>query len=218
MKKLLLAAALVVGLAAVATAQTTVLWDQSDYDQVDVGGLWDSDSGCFPFGLTFHAASDIRIFDEVTITKITTWYSYFNFDTGSAFQAYLYIAPKTGSIPVDGVDLPQENGTLVPVSAVANEYAFWVISAEGLSISLSPGDYWVCLTPTLPGGFFGPDTHVRALSTWGDPTAQYEYCGENPSTWFPNEANYDASLLIEGTVDVVPTAETTWGDMKALFR
>ena len=216
MKKLLIVLTILV--ACSAGAQADVIWDQSDYDAIGMWGLWDSVSGCAPFGGSIHYASDVPIFDQVTITSISTYYTPFNFDTGSAFQAYLLITPKTGAIPVDGVDLPQENGTLVNITSVADGNGIWVIKADGLSVSLNPGEYWISLTPILPGGPWGPDFHIISLSPWGDPSAYYEYCGQFASAWTPNVDSVDGSILVEGTVDVVPTNDATWSEMKALFR
>jgi hypothetical protein len=219
MKKLQMIVALVGLLAIGAVAQADVLWDQSDYDAVGMQSWYDSQSGCAPFGMTVHSASDIHVWDFVTISKITTWYTPFNSGNGAATQAYLYITPKTGPLPIDGVDLPQENGTLITITATQSLVdGMWNIVAADLAISLAPGDYWVSLTPILPGGFFGPDTHLRALGSWGVPSTSYEYCGSSASTWAVLPEPLDLSILIEGSIDTVPTETTTWGEAKALFR
>ena len=206
-------------LAAAGAAPAAVLWDQSDYDAQGMASWFDSVSGCFPFGSTVHAANDIHVWDHVTIQRITTWYTPFNFDTGAGTEAYLYITPKTGDLPVDATDLPQQGGTLVGITVTQNpDNGMWIVVADGLSVSLAPGDYWVSLTPILPSGPWGGDTHLRALSAWGVPSAYYEYCGEGASTWTAVPDSGDLSLLIEGTVDIVPTESTTWGGAKALFR
>ena len=218
MKKLLLACAVLALVATGASAQTTVLWDQSDYDALSQLGMWDSVSGCAPFGGSIHYAQDVEIFDQVTITSISTYYTPFNFDTASATEAYLYIGEKTGSLPVNGVDLPQENGMLVPITVTTDANGIYVITASGLSESLNPGQYWVSLTPILPGGMWGPDFHIISLTPWGDPSAYYEYCGQFAPAWAPQIDGFDASILIEGTVDVVPTDDASWGELKSLFR
>lgn len=219
MKKLQLIAALIGLMAIGSLAQAEVLWDQSDYDALGMQSWYDSVSGCFPFGTTAHSANDIHVWDFVTITKITTWYTPFNFGTGSATQAYLYIAPKTGPLPIDGVDLPQENGSLITITATQSPTdGMWIIEASGLSISLAPGDYWVSLTPILPSGPWGGDTHLRANGSWGDPSTFYEYCGSGASTWTVVPEPLDLSILIEGSIEIVPTESTTWGEAKALFR
>lgn len=218
MKKLLFALVSFALLATGASAQTTVLWDQSDYDALNQLGMWDSVSGCAPFGGSVHYAHDIEIFDQVTITSISTYYTAFNFDTASAVEAYLYIGEKTGSLPVNGVDLPQENGTLVPITVSTDANGIYVITAAGLAESLAPGQYWVSLTPILPGGIWGPDFHISSLTPWGDVSAWYEYCGQFAPAWGANFDGLDGSILIEGTVDVVPSEDTSWGEVKTLFR
>ena len=216
MKKLLVAIFAIVLLAS--AVQAEVLWDQSDYDAVNMLGFWNSVSGCAPFGGTIHYANDVQIFDEVTITSISTYYTPFNFDTASATQAYLYIGEKTGSIPVDGVDLPQENGSLIDITVTTDANGVFVITASGLSESLLPGEYWVSLTPILPGGMWGPDFNISSLTPWGDPSAFYEYCGMFAPAWGPSFDSLDGSILIEGTVDVVPTQATSLDGLKALYR
>lgn len=217
-KKLLTVIALLGILAIGAVAQADIIWDQSDYD-LNMASWYDSVSGCPPFGFTVHSASDIHVWDAVTITTITTWYSPFNGATGSATQAYLYIAPKTGPLPIDGVDLPQENGTLISITVTSDPITgFWVITASGLSVALAPGDYWVSLTPILPGGPWGADTHVRSMTTLGDPAASYEYCGSSSFAWTAVPDPIDLSILIEGTISTVAVESTTWGETKALFR
>lgn len=219
MKKLQLIVALAGLVALGSLAQADVLWDQSDYDALGMQSWYDSKSGCPPFGKTVHSASDIHVWDYVTVSKITTWYTPFNSGTGSATQAYLYITPKTGPLPVDGVDLPEENGTLIAITATPNPNdGTFVIEASGLAISLAPGDYWVSLTPILPRGPWGPDTHLRALGSWGVPSTSYEYCAMTPSAWAVLPEPLDLSILIEGSIDIVPTESTSWGATKALFR
>lgn len=215
MSKLLSLIALLV--VAATSAPAAVLWDQSDVDAVNQIGAWDAVSGCAPFGGTIHVASDIHIYDQVTVTTIRTWYTAFNFDTESAIEAYLWIAPKTGALPVDGTDLPQENGTIVPITVTLAENGLYEIAADGLSVMLDPGDYWVSLTPFLPGGIWGPDFHVRALTNVGDPSTWYEYCGQFAPAWGANFDGFDMSIQIEGTINAVPNGSDSMGNLKARF-
>ena len=214
MKRLLLTFA---ALAVMATgAQAEVLWDQSDYDAVGQAGMWNAVSGCAPFGGSIHYANDVTIYDMVTVNSVTTWFTAFNFETESTVEAYLYIGPKTGPLPVNGVDLPQEDGTLVPVTMVNVDGVYQCI-ASGLSIMLTPGEYWVSLTPIMPGGAWGPDFGIRALATVGEPGAWYEYCGQFAPSWTTNLDGWDPALLIEGTIDAVPTESTSLSELKAQF-
>ena len=217
MKKLMLTLAALTILATGAGAQT-VLWDQSDLDLAGQWGIWDAVSGCAPFGGSIHYASDFWTGDEVRVTSITTWYTAFNFETESTAEAYLYIFAKTGDLPVDGVNLPQENGTLVPVTMTLNSDGVYEMVASGLDIYLTQGEYWVSLTPIMPGGPWGPDFHLRALTTWGAPSAYYEYCGQFAPAWGPNIDSLDGSMRIEGVIEVVPNEDRSWSDMKTMFR
>ncbi len=221
MKKLLFTIAMLTMLTSVAGA--TVLWDQSNYD-VNYGGFWNSESGCaFDWsGATVHQANDIMVWDEITIESITTYYDMLEMGIEGATEAYLWIAPKTGSLPVDGTDDPRNPTILVPVT-VTNDTGTggnaYVLTASGLSIDLAPGEYWVSLTPIFPGGFWGPSYNIRSMDPWGDDTAFWEICAQiGGLTWGNSWAGNDASMLIEGTIRVVPTEHMSWGDTKALFR
>lgn len=216
MKRLLL---ILVALCVAATgANAAVLWDQSDYDALNQLGMWNAVSGCAPFGGTIHYANDIMIYDYVTINQIHTWYTPFNFDTLSATEAWLMIVPKTGPLPSDATDLPQTVGTLVTISVTTDVNGIYEITADGLTESLVPGEYWVSLTPILPGGMWGPDYHIRSMTNWGEPAVWYEYCGQFAPAWGTNIDNLDGSMLIEGTIDIVPTEDTSWGSLKALYE
>jgi hypothetical protein len=221
MKKLLITIAMLVMLVGVAGAE--VLWDQSDYDP-NYSGFWNSESGCAMdwTGATVFAANDIRIWDEITIETITTYYDMLEFGIESATQAYLWIAPKTGPLPIDGVNDPMAQGTLVSVT-VTNDSAeggnAYVVTAAGLSEDLSPGDYWIALTPIFPAGFWGANYNITSLTPWGDSTASWEICAQvNNMVWQNVNPGMDASMKIEGSIRVVPTDNMSWGDTKALFR
>lgn len=219
MKKLLLTLAALAMMANVASAD--ILWDQSNYDP-NYSGFWNSESGCAISwsGATVFAANDIMVGDQVTIQKITTYYDRLEFGIESATQAYLWIAPKAGALPVSGTDDPLSQGTLinVTVDAVSDPNAYMII-ADGLNLALSPGDYWIALTPIFPAGFWGANYNITSLDPWGDATASWEICAQvNDQIWQNVNPGNDASILIEGTIDVVATEGETWGDLKALFR
>ncbi len=214
MKKLLLSLVAVVVMAGGANAD--VLWDQSDYDP-NFAGMWNAVSGCAPFGGSIHYANDIRVYDMVTVTTITLYHTAFNFDTEATTQAHLYITAKNGPLPIDGVDLPQENGAIVPVTVSADGNGAYQIVADGLSVMLTPGDYWVSLTPIMPAGPWGPDFAIRSMTTWGEAGAWYEYCGQFAPAWGSNIDGFDVALLIEGTIDAVPNEDSSLGQLKAKF-
>ena len=220
MKKLLLTLAALTMLTGVASAD--VLWDQSNFDP-NWSGFWNSESGCALnwSGATVYAANDIMIGDEVTIEKITTYYDQLEFGIESATLAYLWIAPKAGTLPVNGVDNPLTQGTLVTVtvSTMTDPATAYVVTADGLNIDMAPGDYWIALTPIFPAGFWGANFNITCLDPWGDSTASWEICAQvNNETWQNVVPGNDASILIEGTINVVATEDETWGGLKALYR
>ncbi len=221
MKKLIFTLAMLTLLTGASSAE--VLWDQSNYDPA-YSGFWNSESGCaFDWsGATVHQANDIKVWYEVTIESITTYYDMLEMGIEGATQAYLWIAPKTGPLPLDGTDDPRNPTTLIPVT-VTNDSGTggnaYVVTASGLSIDLSPGEYWVSLTPIFPGGFWGPSYNITSLDHWGDDTAFWEICAQiGGLSWGNSVAGSDASMLIEGSIRVVPNENMSWGDTKALFR
>ena len=216
MKKILLTLAALAIAASGASAE--VLWDQSDYDDVNLFGIWNSESGCAPFGGTFHVANDIQLDVQVTINTISTYYTNYSFEFAGTSEAYLWIGLKSGNLPITGTDNPSDPGLLVPVTVVQNDAGHNVLMAENLSITLTPGEYWVSLTPIAPGGPWGPEYNIASLSNWGDDSAKIEYCGMNAPEWLVASPGKDASILIEGTIDVVATETQPWGNLKALYR
>jgi len=203
-------------------ATADVLWDQSNYDP-NYGGFWDSESGCSLdwTGQTFFTACDIELGVSSTINSITTYYDMLEFGIAGATQAYLYITPKLGALPVYPSDDPLTQGTLVPITVgddTGSGGNAWVVNASGLNVSLTPGEYWVVLTPIFPNGFWGPSFHIRSQDNWGDDSPWIEYCGYDAPAWVNGNPGNDASILIEGTVDVVAVEGETWGGLKALYR
>ena len=220
MKKLMILICAISLVATVAAAE--VLWDQS---QIDYGySVWDSESGCGFGGATVYQASDIHVWDEVTVEQITTYYTMMSGpDLESVTHCYLYIAPKTGSMPVDGVD-EIDTAPLVPVTIAAvdpgdgGEWSY-VVTASGLSVQLVPGEYWVVLSPAnYLTGPQGPNFHRATTNHYGDDVATIEYCGMFPPAWGNWHAGRDVSLLIEGTINVVQTESSSLSEVKSLFR
>lgn len=217
MKKLLIILAAITLMAA--SANAAILWDQSTVGWGNPS-YWDSQNGCGGFmgQSTVHTASDISIGDEVTVNKITTFYGVMSGDMTYLTEAYLHISLKSGALPTEDV-----NTTLVPITVTAMDSGdgnwYHKVEADGLAIDLVPGEYWVSLTPAnYSVGPAGPNYHLGATDFWGDATASIEYCGMFAPAWFTNHANNDAALLIEGTINVVPTESQNWGGLKAIYR
>ena len=223
MKKLLITLAALTLMAGSASA--TILWDQSEIGWSN-NSYFDSESGCGGFmgQATVHTASDITIGDEVTVTTITTYYTIYYPEIQGVTEAYLYIGLKTGSTPVNEVDNVNDPSLLVPVTVTATDPGdggswYYTVVADGLNIDLTPGDYWVALTPAnYSVGPSGPNYHLGAANFWGDATATIEYCGMFAPSWYALYPGNDASLLIEGTVNVVATEQQNWCHVKALYR
>jgi hypothetical protein len=220
MKKLLITLAAISLIATGAVAD--VLWDQSQLDTSY--SMWDSQSGCGPFmGGTIHQASDFWTGDVVTINQVTTWYT-INIPMDGVVQAFLGVWPKTGPLPEDGVAVANAPENLVPVTVTAVDPGdggpwYYTVVASGLNITLQPGEYWISLTPAdyfyTPGGV---SYHYATSNHWGDDVASIEYCGMSPEVWSTFNPGRDASILIEGTTDVVAIEGESWGSFKSLYR
>jgi hypothetical protein len=221
MKKLLLIITAIALMAAPAMAD--VLWDQGTPDPSY--SAFDSESGCGGFmgQATVHLASDINVPVTSNITSISTMYGVHSPGFQGVTQAYLYIGLKTSALPVDGVDAPHDASYLVSVSAAYFDPGdggqwYFELTASGLDITLTPGDYWVSLTPIYFAGPEGPVFHFKSTTNWGDDSASMEYCGMFDASWFPTSAGRDMTLHIEGTTEPVAVEPMVWGNMKALYR
>jgi hypothetical protein len=147
---------LVLGLACVASASATVLWDQSQL--VD---YWAQPpiitSQEFPPPDPFGAYSAYTMNDITTdgqnwtIQEITVYYS--RYSTPSPWQsvvtqARMSVIPKTGALPDNSFDGQLVNVTLTPFTQ--NNVDYLAITASGLDIPLAAGEYWVGLVPLAP--------------------------------------------------------------------
>ena len=105
---------------------------------------------------------------------------------------------------------------LVPMSGVLVGDHFEV-TASGLGLFLAPGDYWLGITPIAPGGMWGPEVQTSAATLIGNETVSYDPYG-TPVMWFVNRPGLDAAMVVQGTVGGSPVEETTWGNVKAMYR
>ncbi len=221
MKKLLTACAL---LAIVATgASAEVLWDQSNWTGAD-GFLNIASNSCSQISgnTRVHTAMDVSFATDVTINSITIYERDGN--AAAATQAYLWIAPKTGSMPTASSDMLYTPANLVTTSTVyvtQDGETGLAVTAAGLNIELLAGDYWVSLTPRHNLGVFPYSIHwFSADGVVGDPTAAIVACAVNSNWYYPYapDTQHDTAVLIEGTVPVVPADDAQWGGIKALYR
>ena len=200
----------VVLLASVASAD--VLWDQSDYDIWGMG-FFNSESGSPPFGMTWHGANDVTVDAGWNIESITSYYSAIDPAWGTAItQGYLHVFPKTGPLPIEDPTV----SPIVPMSGVVVGDHF-VVTASGLGLYLGAGDYWLGLTPIAPSGPMGPEIQLSSMTFLGDETVSYDAYGM-PVMWFVFNPGLDAAMLVEGTFAGTPVEETTWGNVKAMYR
>ena len=88
-------AALLLGIVA-SGASAAVLWDQSNWNQVNEGSLNLASTSCSQISgnTKVHIANDVHFSSPVTITTVRIYETAGNVQ--AATQAYLWIAPKTG--------------------------------------------------------------------------------------------------------------------------
>jgi hypothetical protein len=198
-------------LALISLASADVLWDQSTFDPWGAG-FFNSESGEPPFGITMHAVNDVTVDGGGwVINTITTYYSGLDFAWGyGIFEGYLHVYPISDVYPVEDPTLD----TVVPMTGTWGG-DHWIVKAEGLSLNLTPGSYWVGITPIAPGGMWGPEIHLSTDTLVGADTAVYDPFGMPPA-WFSFNPGVDASILIEGEWSVA-TEDASWSSIKALY-
>ncbi len=198
-------------------ASAEVLWDQSDFDPWGAG-FFNSESGGPPMGMTVHCVTDITVptTHDWFIDSITTYYSALDqVWSEGIIEGYLHLFPKVGPLPIDGTDDPGAS-TVVPMSGYLNG-DHHVVTATGLNLHLTPGDYWICITPVAPGGMWGPEIHLGSLSApIGDASASYDIYGTPMPMWMNFMPGLDAAILIEGESSVA-TEPTSLSSIKSLY-
>ena len=214
-----LTAALALSLSFATAASAAVLWDQSALNATLDGTIDLSSTSCSQISgnTKIHLASDVHFNTPVTITAVRIYETPGNVQ--AATQAYLWIAPKTGSIPTTISSDINNAANIVPITVSAAVGGVVTVSATGLSRSLPAGDYWVSLTPRHSLGLFPYTWHIYAAGpAVGDPTAAIVACTVN-STWaYPLDPNRpDYSIKIEGDIPV-PTLKSSWSRVKSIYR
>jgi hypothetical protein len=190
-------------------AGAVVLWDQSTLD-LNGPGIANSNSSGFN-GFVAYSVNDVTLSSNCVITRITQYYSAFNSSWLNLTQGRVYIEPKTQSLPT----VAPGGGSLIPMSAASatiQGQPVIVVTASGLSIPLSPGEYWIGITPTAGAGINGANLQWPAAMV-GTPVATF-FSPAGP--WNNTYGSYDGTLLIEGELPV-PVAPATWGGVKSLF-
>ena len=211
-------AALLVSLASTASAQI-VLWDQSNWG-ID-GSLNLSSTSCSQISgnTKLHTASDVHFDAPVHITSVIIYETEGN--VAAATQAYLWIAPKTSSIPTNSSSEVNNAANIVPItigSETINGNFTRIVTAGNLNINLPAGDYWVSLTPRHSRGIFPYTVHrIAAGPIVGDPSRSIEACVVN-SNWvqvLPYPTDYAFKIMGDFPVS---TQNSTWGRVKSIYR
>jgi len=114
----LVAVAMSLQLVVLATAaHAVVLWDQSNWNNTGEGSLNLSSNSCSQISgnTKVHTANDVHFATAVNITSVTVYETEGNVQT--ATQAYLWIAPKTGSSPTESSSLVNNAANLVAITS-----------------------------------------------------------------------------------------------------
>src|SRR5262249_20059202 len=207
---------------ATAASAQVVLWDQSDWNLSGDGSVNLSSTSCSQISgnTKAHTACDVHFDNPVHITTVRIYETLGNVQ--AATKAYLWIAPKTGSLPTT-ISTDVNNAANLKTITVATETKSGqqaaVVTCANLNIDLPAGAYWVSLTPQHSLGLFPYSVHrVVTGSVVGDPTPTIVACTTN-STWVynldPNRPDY--AIKIEGSLPV-PTISSSWGRVKSIYR
>jgi hypothetical protein len=205
---------LLLGLATAASAD--VLWDQSAISfSPSAPGIINGKFSGFNGG-TDYSVNDVSVPAQGwTITTITEYFSDWegvNMQT-KAPTGNLIVMPKVGSMPSGIPTTTTVN--LNWVDTVQNGQGVYVMTAAIANLPLSPGDYWITVSYLAPADpFNGNNLQWPALNHSGADVATF-----NGTTWSNLYPGYDAAFKIEGTLGAAtPTARTSWGSLKALYR
>lgn len=197
-------------------AQADIIWDQSDIDTgpTSVSFVDGTYIGGFFGNYSNYVVSDIHISSESLVQSVTVFYSNIGFP--EVTSAVLNIFPKSGTTPLASNDPRPVVGSgqlIVPVIGgyIDDNQAVMTVTADGLSIVLAPGDYWVGLSPTLPDGFFGGELHWSTTTdtNYGDPSVGRYYDSFGPGAWGgsgADPAGRDAAIRIEGIIPAPTSA------------
>jgi len=217
-----LTAAAVLALSFATAANAAVLWDQSNWNTNTEGSVNLSSTSCSQISgnTKAHTACDVHFDGPVHITTVRIYETPGNVQAASS--AYLWIAPKTGSLPTTvSTDLEQAALSKPITSIVVTNGAAQAVqvTAANLAIDLPAGDYWVSLTPKHSLGTFPYTVHLTTTGpVVGDPTPTVVACTAN-TNWIYNLApsQPDYAIKIEGDA-VVPTLHSSWSKVKSIYR
>jgi hypothetical protein len=212
-------AAAVLALSFATAASAAVLWDQSNLNATLDGTVDLSSTSCSQISgnTKVHIASDVHFDNPVVISAVRIYETPGNVQ--AATQAYLWIAPKTGSLPTGSNTDVEAAAILVPIVVSPVVGGVVTVSAQGLSRSLPAGDYWVSLTPKHSLGTFPYTWHIYSAGpVVGNSSAAIVACTANSNWVYPLDPNRpDYSIKIEGDIPV-PTLHSSWSRVKSIYR
>ena len=189
-----------------------ILLDQSDYN-LDVPGFINAYAPG-PMGMQTFSVNDITVGENGwVIQSITSYVNALGGYDDLVNSGYLNIFPKTGPMPVDGVDVPTIDVVVdLTVTFISgNDFA---VTADNLNLELGAGEYWIGVTPDISNGAdYG--VHLASYTYVGDATATLGLWGD-PAWQTPNPG-FDAAVLIMGDAPVAVEG-LSWGSVKALYR
>jgi hypothetical protein len=199
----LIAAASILLLSIASAAGADVLWDQSNLNPTQLGSVDLSSNSCSPISgdTKVHVASDVHFDNPVHITTVRIYETPGPVQT--ATTAFLWISPKTGTLPTtrsDSLELASLQVPITPVTVGTGSSQFVRVTAI-VDVELPAGDYWVSLTPRHTFGGVPPNSYhiVTTGPIVGDPSASIVACTVNSNWAYPLAPNqYDYSIKIEG--------------------
>ncbi len=191
----------------------TILWDQSPY--LPGYGIVDQEFGDMS-GYSSYIVNDVNVpASGWTISSVTSYFEP-RYDwswSGATIPVRLNIFPKSGSLPGAGDD---PTAGSVFDAAYSSDGNTITIVLGGLSIALSPGDYWIGFTPVADYGSHGQLFYEPAASSWGDdsgwrnPGAGFGYGGAWSSPTAIYSDWHDGSIVIEGEAGAAVPEPSTW--------
>jgi len=187
-----------------------VIWDQAEGYESWSMGYFNVIAGGGPMGMTMYTVNDVVVpVEGWTIDSIKIYYDGFNPGwAGALTSGLVYLEAKTGGMPTGD----PSTGTAVSVTCVLLENGFLEVSATGLDMALTEGEYWIGLTPNTPNA---DNIHVSVAAV-GDDSPTYDPFGF-PGGWSVWNTGLDGAMLIEG-IGPVSTEAASLGSVKALYR
>ncbi len=183
-----------------------VLWDQPPDLTENVWAVYEQEAIDAP-EYTGYTVNDVVFDSAVTITGVTTYFFLASADDlpqgDDVLTARLNIFPKTSSLPADDDD--PRLGMSVPVD-VSEEFLdgfglIWVFEADGLSVDLAAGEYWVGLTPVLDFATWGLVTaHMPALRVGEVSASKVPFTSPEWDPITTPDGPWDGAITIHGTV------------------